>query len=416
MKYFSEAQIQVFWKQKWQEAIGESYSLSIGNTTASATLVGYIDSDDLALAIASILGYSVCLQKDNIRMIFRLSPVCHPRIRNLYASSVRITPYAFMDAPMGEVRLPNSNQGGSGGQGNQGGSNSSGGSGGSSGAGKVKSGKDPGKPYKEESPSYKSQLKDPFALGESYNKIFFTTKYKKLKLEIDFSEFVGVVFASNTQPDFRPEFFDKEFKRYTQSTFDYNLEILQMDNAASLVFDAGPAKEQAFPTPVGIMLPQAKLKLRWMWVPHDFISDKPLEYGKTLYNETIQSMLGHVNSKEFLGFKPGTLLFSAWKTEPIVIPVADAETNAVVMKLAWNIEFEFSYLNVEAADTYRGAKEWAIRGHNTFPYRGDGKFYPASIREERTSPIPGNLLYKPANFARIFRTIRVDGDNNNNQG
>jgi hypothetical protein len=184
-----------------------------------------------------------------------------------------------------------------------------------------------------------------------------------------------------------------------------------MDNAASLVFDAGPAKEEAFPTPVGIMLPQAKLRLRWMWVPHDFISDKPLEYGKTLYNETIQSMLGHVNKKEFLGFKPGTLLFSAWKTEPIVIPVADAETNAVVMKLAWNIEFEFSYLNVEAADRYQNAKEWAIRGHNTFPYRGDGKFYPASIREERSTPIPGALLYKPADFSKIFKTIRVDDNN-----
>jgi len=207
----------------------------------------------------------------------------------------------------------------------------------------------------------------------------------------------------------REIFKNNEYKRYTQVTFDYNVEVLQMDNAASLVFDAGPAKEEAFPTPVGIMLPQAKLNVKWMWVPHEFICDDPLRYGKAIYNFTIQSRLGHVNKYDFMGFDAGTLLFTAWKTEPIVIPVSDADTNSVVMKLAWNINFEFSYLDVEAEEDYPQAKPWALRGHNVFPFRGDRKFYPASIREERTR-IPGSFLYPAADFSKIFLTVRDDNN------
>jgi hypothetical protein len=262
-------------------------------------------------------------------------------------------------------------------------------------------------PIKEVSPTFFSRFMDPLALGESYNIIPYTSIYKKLKVEIDFSEFVGVVFASNDQPEFQTEFYNREYRRYTQVTFDYNLEILQMDNASSLVFDAGPAKDQAFPTPVGIMLPQAKLNVKWMWVPHEFICDDPLKYGKIVYNRKIQEKLGHVNEEEFMGFAPGTLLFTAFKTEPIVIPVSDSDTNSIVMKLAWNIDFEFSYLNIEANARHPRMEEWMLRGHNTFPFRGDGEFYPASIRKE-DADIPGKHLYKAADFSKLFKTDRED--------
>ena len=378
MDVYKYQDIQNFWFTKWQESLEDSYSLSLGNTTASATLTGYIDSEDLALAIAAILGYSVCMQTGGRRQLVRVAPACHPRIRNLYASSVRISPYALMSASRDHWGNSNSTS-------------------------------MPLSPIKEVSPTFFSRFMDPLALGESYNIIPVTSIYKKLKVEIDFSEFVGVVFASNDQPEFPTEFYNREYRRYTQVTFDYNLEILQMDNASSLVFDAGPAKDQAFPTPVGIMLPQAKLNVKWMWVPHEFICDDPLRYGKAIYNYTIQSRLGHVNKYEFMGFDAGTLLFTAWKTEPIVIPVSDADTNSVVMKLAWNINFEFSYLDVEAEEDYPQAKPWALRGHNVFPFRGDRKFYPATIREERTR-IPGSFLYPAANFSKIFKTVRDDNN------
>ena len=379
MEIYKYQEIQNFWLAKWQESIEDSYTLSIGNTTGSATLSGYIESDDLALAVAAILGYSVCIQEGSYRTLFRVAPACHPRTRNLYASSVRISPYALMSAS-GDRWGDNNN-----------------------------SVSMPLSPIKEVSPTYFSRFMDPLALGESYNIIPVTSMYRKLKVEIDFSEFVGVVFASNNQPEFDAIFKNNEYKRYTQVTFDYNVEVLQMDNAASLVFDAGPAKEEAFPTPVGIMLPQAKLNVKWMWVPHEFICDDPLRYGKAIYNFTIQSRLGHVNKYDFMGFDAGTLLFTAWKTEPIVIPVSDADTNSVVMKLAWNINFEFSYLDVEAEEYYPNAEEWALRGHNVFPFRGDRKFYPASIREERTR-IPGSFLYPAADFSKIFRTVRDDNN------
>ena len=376
MDVYRYQDIQSFWFTKWQESLEDSYSLSVGNTTASATLAGYIDSEDLALAIAAILGYSVCMQTGGRRQLVRVAPACHPRIRNLYASSVRISPYALMSASRDYWRSNNSTS-------------------------------MPLSPIKEVSPTFFSRFMDPLALGESYNIIPVTSIYKKLKVEIDFSEFVGVVFASNDQPEFPTEFYNREYRRYTQVTFDYNLEILQMDNASNLVFDAGPAKDQAFPTPVGIMLPQAKLNVKWMWVPHEFICDNPLRYGKIVYNRKIQEKLGHVNEDEFMGFAPGTLLFTAFKTEPIVIPVSDSDTNSIVMKLAWNIDFEFSYLNTEANARHPYAEEWMLRGHNTFPYRGDGKFYPASIRKENAA-IPGNHLYKATKFSELFKTDRED--------
>jgi hypothetical protein len=132
-----------------------------------------------------------------------------------------------------------------------------------------------------------------------------------------------------------------------------------------------------------------------------------LRYGKIVYNRKIQEKLGHVNEEEFMGFAPGTLLFTAFKTEPIVIPVSDSDTNSIVMKLAWNIDFEFSYLNTEANARHPYAEEWMLRGHNTFPYRGDGKFYPASIRKENAA-IPGNHLYKATKFLELFKTDRED--------
>jgi hypothetical protein len=384
MEYYTSQDIDEFWSDIWQESIKDSYSLSIGNTTSNATLTGYIDSDYLALAVAAILGYSICIENDDRRELFRIAPACHPRVRNLYASSVRISPYALMEAYTEEGGEEEEEDVGDG-----------------EGIDMYLS------PLKEVSATYfLHYFSDPFAPMESSNLIPYTTKYKKLKLEIDFSEFVGVVFASNDQDDFSAKFRDMEYKRYTQVTFDYNLEVLQMDNASSLVFDAGPAMNEAFPTPVGIMLPQAKLNVKWMWVPHEFICDDPITYGKVVYNELIQSMLGHVNEYEFMGFPPGTLLFTSFKTEPIVIPVSDKESQSIVMKLAWNINFEFSFLNTEAEDWYSWADDWAIRGHNTFPYRGDGKFYPASIRGEGDG-IPGNHLYPPADFSLIFQTTRT---------
>jgi len=384
MKVYTYREIQDFWFSLWRESLEDSYSLSVGNTTASATLSGYIDSDDLALAMAAILGYSWCDITDNSKELIRVAPACHPRIRNLYASSVRISPYALMSAE-GDSWGRSSN-----------------------------TISYPLSPIKEVAPTYFSHFMDPFALTESYNIVPVTTIYKKLKVEIDFSEFVGVVFASNDQPGFSSIFMNKEFLRYTQVTFDNNVEVLQMDNVSSLVFDAGPAKNQAFPTPIGIMLPQAKINIKWMWVPHEFICDDPLTYGKTIYNKRIQSRIGCVNQTDFLGFPPGTLLFTSWKTEPIVIPVPDAETNAVVMKLAWNINFEFSYLDTIAKDFDPSYPPWRIRGHNIFPFREDRKFYPASIRKEDAEG-PGPLLYPAKDFSVIFLT-KVNANQLNDTG
>ena len=367
MRLFTLPEIEEFWNTKWKEAREESYALNLGNTTASATLVGYIDAKDYALAVASILGYSVGIVNGPTRILYRVAPVCHPRVRNLYASSVRITPYAFAKA------------------------------------GDIMGARD----QKEVSP-VKRHGRQLFSLDkESYNIVSYTSSYKTLRVEIDFSEFVGVTFASNGQPNFDPDFMDLEYKRYTQIVFDHGLEILQMDNAANLVFDSGPATNQAFPTPIGIMLPQGKLYIKWMWVPSEFITDTLDSNRKSLYNKTIQNCLGKVNKYRFLSFREGTLLFNSLKTEPVVIPVAYADMNLVTMKLAWNIEMDFLCLDTVAAEHYPVGPEtsWRIYGHNVFPYRGDGKFYPASIRKDNV-PGPGKALYEAEDFGKMFLTQR----------
>jgi len=369
MRLFTLEEIEEFWNSKWREAREESYSLNLGNTTASATLVGYINVEDYPLAVASILGYSVGIAfAGNERLLVRMSPVCHPRVRNLYASSMRVTPYAFAKAgdPMGA------------------------------------------RDQKEVSPIYQNRMSLYSQDRESYNVVKYASSYKTLRVEIDFSEFVGVTFASNRQPGFEHTFWNQEFRRYTQQVFEHSLEILQMDNAANLVFDAGPARNQAFPTPLGVMLPQGKLYLKWMWVPHEFIADYLYDHGKTLYNRTIQKCLGRVNQYQFLGFDAGTLLFNSIKTEPVVIPVAYADVNIVTMKLAWNIEMEFLFLDTKADEAYpvNADNLWRVRGHNVFPYRGNGRFYPASIRKDN-EPGPGRTLYEAADFRLMFLTQRT---------
>jgi hypothetical protein len=370
MRLFTLAEIQNFWATKWKEAREESYALNLGNTTASATLVGYIDASDYALAVASILGYSTVRYTSDFVELYRVAPVCHPRIMNLYASAVRITPYAFAEA--GRPLNPWEN--------------------------------------KEFAPTYVFTYANAPQMLEGFNVARYTSNYKKLRVEIDFSEFVGVTFASNDQPNFQREFFNKEWKRYTKITLDYNLEVLQMDNAANLVFDAGPPKNQAFPTPVGVMLPQGRLNVKWMWVPHEFVQEWEDDIStKAVINSSILLRLGKVNKDRFLGFTEGRLLFVSWKTEPVVVPVADADSNSVIMKLAWNLDFDFLYLLTSAEETYPGlplTEHWRFFGHNVFPWRGNGKFYPASIRRSDDN-IPGRALYDATFFEPIFRTSRA---------
>ena len=353
-----------FWNKIWKEAREDSFSVGLGNTSASASLVGYIPANAFALAVGCILGYSTVV---NGNMLWRLPPASHPRVRNLYASSVKISPFAFQVAgkPMTPLNMH------------------------------------------EVSPAIKSTISNPYIPVESYNIPPKAAAYEVLKVEIDFSEFVGVSFASNLQSDFGSTYYNREYLRYTSVTFEPSVEVLQMDSMANLVFKTGPQRGQAFPTPVGILLPQAKLKLKWMWVPHAFLADQPM--GKIPFRRKIQEKLGHVNSKQFLFFPPGTLLFTGYSTEPIVTPLPDLASNSVIMQLSWNVEFEFTILETVAAQWANDLLEWQNRGHNVFPCRADRRFYPATVAmvgqqgQNQTNTTP---LYDGTDFSTIFTTTK----------
>lgn len=164
--------------------------------------------------------------------------------------------------------------------------------------------------------------------------------------------------------------------------------------------DTGVAPDnRAIPFNVGRVFPTLEFGVVWSRVPDDWY--KPGTrlwerlYGTDRFVGTLeyknQSYVGTVNSKEFFGRPPGTLLLSGVETERRISPLGRIEWN-ITLKLAydpngWNWKYFFSSHTVEGPNGF-------------YLVLKNGATYPAIPEDENI--VDGTSLYNMNDFREIF--------------
>lgn len=147
---------------------------------------------------------------------------------------------------------------------------------------------------------------------------------------------------------------------------------------------------------------QAKLMLKWYRVP--------IEYVRLSSDGTyplIEGAIGTINSKSFLGYPAGTLLFdqSGPKITPVSIPVQ--RENGVNPQIPWLVDIEIPLI---WRDPPNGDPESSVRGHllRPAPYGTltetdpTAKWYEAKYKG-------GASLFQSTDFYQMFKGLRQVG-------
>lgn len=190
----------------------------------------------------------------------------------------------------------------------------------------------------------------------------------------------------------------EEYKRNCMFTSQGRIEILSADGISQLKFAetaaGGPTVGTAFPAPIGVLLPKLGIAAEWTGVPTDYLSTNSFIFIPT----KILNCLGKVNSSAFLGFDAGTLLMQPFEYTEFTWPVASdtANQNAYELLRGVNLRLNFDYFNPTL-----GAGTPLFKGHNTFPWRGDGKFYAAT----RDGTAGGTRLIESTDFNKIWEHV-----------
>lgn len=187
-----------------------------------------------------------------------------------------------------------------------------------------------------------------------YHQATFTIRYKS---------FGRVRFL----PDGHIATYKDEWKRYVRWSTDPGAETLSADGQSQLKFDEGAdndPKGKVFPAPITTLLGKCAFSAIVFNLPHEYISSDP----DFLSPDRVTARLGTLNSVNFLGSKPGTLLLMAAKFEEVPFPVAPDDPYDPIT--GWDVTFVWDYFDppkgVPASDKF---------GHRLYPYRKDGKWY-----------------------------------------
>lgn len=197
-----------------------------------------------------------------------------------------------------------------------------------------------------------------------------------------------------------------EYKRYVQTTVSPTIEILSADGASQLLFaetspaappiNAGPvitgAARAAFPAPIGVLLPKAKITLEWLNVPRDYLTANP----DVLFPDKLLDRMGTVNDAPFLGRPAGTLLMQPPELVEVPTPVAAEGVGDLDYDILQqvNVRLTFDYF-----DPLPGAAAPVTRGHNLMPFRGNNRFY-LCTRDGSTNLANAFLRY--TDFSQLF--------------
>jgi hypothetical protein len=213
--------------------------------------------------------------------------------------------------------------------------------------------------------------------------------YESYVLTLKFKSYGLTRFLSDEEMDGYDPPYAYEWLRWSSFEVGPAVQALTADGSSQLIFREGGgdphpvAGTDAFPAPLAELLAKASLTVKWMGVPHDWISDN--EYY--LFPSKVISLLGHVNDADLFGNPTGTMLFTAATFEPTLFPVAPADPSQPLV--GWDVTFVF-----EQYDPPKGVEASAYRGHRVFPWRKTGKHYYCSRENAADELLPLGSLYK----------------------
>ncbi len=236
----------------------------------------------------------------------------------------------------------------------------------------------------------------PFAVGEAkyarYRHVIMTVQYRS--------------FRCRFLPDSSITAAADEYKRYVQTTVSPTIEILSADGASQLKFAetsaGGPTvtpppytNSTAFPAPIGVLLPKAKITLEWLNVPRDYLSLNP----DVLFPQKLFECMGTVNNATFMGFPAGTLLMQPPELIEVPTPVASDTVGDVDYQVLQQVNVR---IPLDFFDPLTGAVSPLTRGHNLMPFRGNNRFY---LCTRDGSPDLDKAFLRYTDFSQIFTHV-----------
>lgn len=304
--------------EDWEEHTPETGQQSGGGGAASATgqtdvLVGWVTGKKLRSALRWFLGYSYADEGEPYGL-HREPPARHPLHPQLYAHTCSYVGFG----------------------------------------------------YPTDRPS--SFMFDPSEFEEWDGSPLYRVPWEKYLLTINFRSFGRVAFLPDDNYVDPILDYSDEYKRYCEFGLDPSVQALTADVASQLKFhEGGPSTTTpvtAFPAPLAELMAKAAFTIKWMQVPHEYLSDSQYYLKPT----KILDRLGRVNDDTFVGHAKGTLLLTAVKFEPHLFTVTPADPYYPLT--GWDVTFVF-----EQFDPEKGVSGSEYRGHRVFPWREDGKWY-----------------------------------------
>lgn len=368
--YIELADDEFDYETDWKEYIGNQSPVSSHFTSneQSTTLTGWIPCNKKRSALKFFLGYSYALDEAPYSLCREL-PARHPVFPNLYAYDAAFTDVAPQAGDHVDV------------QGTW-----------------------------EESP-----------FEGSKDETMYFANYQKTLMTVMYRSFGRMRFL----PDSDIADYTEEYKRFTTFSTDPSVEALTADGSSQLIFREGsgtsPNKHPdpdvtSFPVPVAELMGKIALTIRWMAVPHNYLSTDPdiclLDkiVGKYSTGDTTANyadwkyppILGTVNKDFFLGYYPGTLLLRAVKVEEMMYPVTTADPFDVAG--GYNLVFVMEHFDPIRGEPYVGIPNdptnyASYRGHRIFPDRYSGYWYAATRQYDTAGMLP------LTNFYNIFQSV-----------
>lgn len=350
----------------WKEAIDSTQPGGGDHVSAKeqeAVLVGYVPFNKVQSAEKWFLGHSSCDTNAPYRL-HRVPPTCHPRRPHLCAfsfSSVGIGPKSHL--------LP----------------------------AEPEDPEDPeGEPDQPAAPAGWTRVESVWP-GPDDETLYFAD-YEYALCTVRFKSFGRIYLAADFIMPTSGPWYPVEWKRYTEITIGPQTQALQADGSSNLMYLEGspagaPPYGGSFPAPVAELMAKCTVRVRWLNVPHEYLSDNVYYLNPT----KIIGCLGKVSSAPHLGFPAGTMLLLGAEFEPTLMPVtADLIDDPFT---GWDVTLSYEQFDPPKGvpDTPPGTSPY--RGHRLFPWRKDGKWYFAT-RENGTSE-----LLPLTNLDRVFQHV-----------
>lgn len=238
----------------------------------------------------------------------------------------------------------------------------------------------------------------PTAPGSAFPRPYFA-EYQKCRMTLGF-ETVPFTFKRDNETT-------EEYERHTWVRPEPGFQALHIDGD-QFQFDGGLVSTaagalgsaKAFPNGRAIPLSVGRILATWYDVPLDFIQNTVGRYSN------FDATLNHVNKYPFLGYPASTLLCD--------LPHIDLRPNPLPRFISTtptflaDVTFTFHYFNptplgdgvspISDADPL----DHPERGHNMAIYKGDRKWYPASLQRNGAADNT-TRVYPVADFKFLFR-------------